>query len=54
MAKKCPKCKRNSLDYDPVYKAWRCIWVDCSFQEKNGENEKRPLLTSIFGTNLYK
>ncbi len=35
MAKKCPKCgDPNSLDYDPDFKIWRCVWVDCNYEEK--------------------
>ncbi len=35
MPKKCPKCgEPNSLDFDPDFKIWRCIWVSCSYEER--------------------
>lgn len=35
--KKCPKCKRYSLDYDPIIKKWVCAWVNCSYVQDTGK-----------------
>jgi hypothetical protein len=36
----CPKCKRLSLDYDPVRKRARCLYVtDCGYSEYVGDRE---------------
>jgi len=50
MAKYCPECKNYSLDYNPIYKIWRCVWVECSYEEEKEIDEKNPLLTSILAS----
>jgi len=36
----CPKCKKLSLDYDPVRKRARCLYVtDCGYSEYVGDRE---------------
>ena len=30
----CPKCKRNSVFYDPYFKMARCCYKSCGFKEK--------------------
>jgi len=39
MVKKCPKCGEYSLDYDPDFKKWRCLWVDCFYEEDIDKND---------------
>ena len=33
--KKCPKCGRYSLDWNHIYKVWKCVWVECVYIEEN-------------------
>ena len=35
MTRKRPQCNDDSLDYDPVFKKWRCLWVDCFYEEED-------------------
>ncbi|MHB8279079.1 MAG: hypothetical protein ACYDIA_15715 [Candidatus Humimicrobiaceae bacterium] len=32
--KRCPKCERFSVEYDPYIEAERCIWYDCLWINK--------------------
>ena len=36
--KKCPKCSRFDIEYDPVVGADRCLWRDCGWVNKNDED----------------
>ena len=39
VVKKCPKCGADSLDYDPDFKKWRCLWVGCFYEEDIDKND---------------
>ena len=27
----CPKCRKLSLEYDPLRSEWRCLWYACGY-----------------------
>lgn len=34
--KRCPKCKRFGVEYDPYTDTDRCIWKDCLWINREG------------------
>lgn len=38
MAKQCPNCNSISLDYDPNFKKWICVWEDCLYEEDDDQD----------------
>lgn len=38
--KKCPKCSRYNIEYDPVIGSERCLWKDCGWVKKNNEDDE--------------
>ena len=33
--KRCPKCHRFGIEYDPYINSERCLWKDCSWINHN-------------------
>ena len=29
----CRRCKKRSLEHDPMRREWRCLWRDCDYVE---------------------
>ena len=50
MPRQCPKCKSYTLDYNSEYNVWKCLWVTCDYQEDRTEDQKRPFLISMLGS----
>jgi len=41
--KRCPKCQRFGVEYDPYTGTERCLWNDCLWVNKEGiDVEKHP------------
>ena len=41
--KRCPKCGRFTVEYDPDLETERCLWKDCNWinKEKNNDFENK-------------
>jgi len=33
--KKCPRCRRYDVEWDPKRKIYRCLWKDCGWASKD-------------------
>jgi len=36
--KRCPKCQRFDVEYDPTIKTERCLWKKCGWINENHDN----------------
>lgn len=48
MAKECPKCGNNTLDYKASFNLWKCVRADCDYQKRKEKDEINSHIISVF------
>jgi hypothetical protein len=45
---KCPRCGRLSLEYEPNWRGYRCLWRDCGWRQDIERREYKDSIREYF------